>query len=866
MLANLIKQLFRRKEAPANAEQGWRVEAIQLQRLRRYREAGDIARSALERAPDDVDALQLLAAALFAQGVSGEGLACLRRAAELAPQSADTQANLAAVLASTGDLAGAIDGYRRAVRVRVDFAEAWLSLGLLLKTLGRYDEAEECSRLGLRTNERHAGLHHALAGTLFEQGRVEAAIAEARTALALNPAEPAAHSDLVRMLNYADAQDPAAVYREHRAWAERHAQPLESIASPHRNDLDPDRRLRVGFVSPYFRKHAMTFFFESFVEHHDPGQLEIILYADVEQPDEYSARLQKFGASWRKTIHMNDDELARQVRRDAVDILVDLSGHTPRNRLLAFARRPAPVQVTWNGYPNTTGMSAMNYRITDSLCDPPGTTKHLHSEELVSLPHIYMTWRPPPDAPETGPLPALTAGHITFGSFNSCFKITPSLIALWAGVLQAVPDSRLMLLAISPGAGEQRVRELFAASGIGPDRIEVIPRLTHEEFLAAHRRVDIALDTFPYHGTTTSCFSLWMGLPLVVLAGATHVSRVGVSLLTNLGHSGLVAQSREEYVRIATRLASDLPALAQMRASLRGTMLRSPLTDGAAGARALESAFRGMWRAWCRSQEENARAATKSAREPRNIIVKTQYGPMMVNRHDNMIGRCLIEDGWWERDEIELLRWFLTASYGSEKEVEILDVGAYNGVYAIALARLPFPKLTVHAFEPQSEIFRLLTETVALNGLDNVRCHHRAVSSESGTILRFQAVDYDEPANFGAVELEAVPRPDFDGRRLEASTETVETIRIDDLGLNHARLMKIDAEGMEHKVLAGAADTVRRCRPLIFLEYEKTDFEAVKTFLRAADYRSYYSQRPNILCVPDELDQVKIEGAPRVRY
>lgn len=423
-----------------------------------------------------------------------------------------------------------------------------------------------------------------------------------------------------------------------------------------------------------------------------------------------------------------------------------------------------------------------------------------------------------------------------------------------------------MLLTISPGAAELRVRKLFAANGVVPDRLEILPRLTHEEFLAAHRRADIALDTFPYHGTTTSCFSLWMGLPLVVLAGAVHVSRVGVSLLTNIGLPQLVAQTGDEYVEIAARLAADLPALERLRADLRGMMLRSPLTDGTSGARALEHAFGEMWNAWCLSQNASAAATARATPEPRNIVVASEYGPMVINRHDNMIGRFLTENGCWEKDEIELLRWVLTASYSSEREVEIIDVGAYNGVYAIALARFPFPKVTVHAFEAQNEIFRMLTATVALNGLDNVRCHHRAVSSESGKFLRFQAINYDEPANFGSVEIEPAPAPDFDGRRLEGSTETVESISIDDLALNRVRLMKIDAEGMEHKVLVGATETVKRCRPLIFLEYEKTDFEAVKSFLRAAKYRSYYSQRPNILCVPDELDRVKIEGAIRVRY
>ena len=472
-------------------------------------------------------------------------------------------------------------------------------MAALLKALGRYDEAEECCRSGLQASTADAALLHTLSGALFEQGRVEEAITAVRAALAARADLAVAHSDLVRMLNYVATEDPAAIYEEHRAWGERHARALTEAAPPHRNDPAPARQLRVGFVSPYFRKHAMNFFFESVVEHHDRNAMKMFLYADVAQPDDYSDRLKAHGAEWRRTVGYDDERLARTVRDDAIDILVDLSGHTPHNRLLAFARRPAPVQVTWNGYPNTTGMKAMDYRITDAYCDPPGTTEALHSETLVRLPDIYMTWRPPTDAPDVGALPALTSGHITFGSFNSCFKVTPALVALWARLLRSVPQSRLMLLTISGRGADRRVHDLFNGNGIGAERLELLPRMSHEEFLAAHRRADIALDTYPYHGTTTTCFSLWMGLPVVTLAGRVHVSRVGVSLLSNLGTPEWIATSGDEYVEIAGKLASDLRALAASRTELRRKMLASPITNGVLGARALEGAFRNMWTRWC---------------------------------------------------------------------------------------------------------------------------------------------------------------------------------------------------------------------------------------------------------------------------
>lgn len=601
MLGSLIRQLFRGKagQGPAVLKQ-----AVALQEQGRHGDAERIARTVLATDAKNPGALSVLAAALCAQGKAREGIACLRRIIEVDPGAAAAHANLATVLAAVGDFDAAVAHYRSALALQPGHAGCAEQLGRLLKLLARYDEAEACVRAALAAGADAPGLRQVLASALFEQGWVDRAIVESRAALAQNPDMPAAHSDLVRMLNYADGLSPEEIYREHAAWGARHAAPLERIAAPHDNAPDPARRLRVGFVSPYFRKHAMNFFFESTVEFLQRDRFEITLYADVAQPDDYSERLKGYGAAWRSTVGASDARLAAMAREDRVDILVDLSGHTPGNRLLAFARRAAPVQVTWNGYPNTTGMSAMDFRITDEFCDPPGQTEHLHSERLARLPRIFMTWRPPADAPDVAPPPALAAGHVTFGSFNSCFKITPALAALWARVLAAVPGSRLMLVTIGAGAAERRVRDLFAAHGIGAERLEILPRMTHEEFLMSHARADIALDSYPYHGTTTTCFSLWMGLPVVTLAGATHVSRVGVSLLTNAGLPDLVARDPDHYVEIARRIAGDLSALAALRAGLRGRILTSPLADGRAGARAFERAFRDMWSAWCSRQSQ----------------------------------------------------------------------------------------------------------------------------------------------------------------------------------------------------------------------------------------------------------------------
>jgi protein O-GlcNAc transferase len=611
MLFRLLRQLLRGRSsgeacpvqgAVNKPENGWIEEALRLRREHRYEELAALCRSVLAKKPANADALNLLAAALFALAQPGEGLACLRRVTEATPESAEASAHLAAALAATGNPDEAIDCYRRAIKLQPDFADAWHALAQLLHVLGRDDEAETCCRSGLRADKRHAALYRTLADVLFEQGRVDTAADELRAALAINADAPAVHSALCFTLNFSDSEDPLAIWHEHREWGKRHGRPLAHEAPPHDNDPDPGRRLRIGYVSPYFRKHAVTFFLESTLEHHDRDRFEIMLYADVAQPDDYSRRLQEYGAIWRDTVGKSDAELAAMVRRDAVDILVDLSGQTRGNRLLAFARRPAPVQVTWNGYPNTTGMTSMDYCITDAFCDPPGATEHLSAEKLVRLPTIHMAWRPPAGAPAVGPLPALESGHVTFGSFNACYKITPRLVAMWSKILAQLPQSRLMLIAVNGAVAKKRILDLFAANGIDSQRIEIRPRLSHEQFLAVHQEADIALDSFPFHGVTTTCFSLWMGLPVVTLAGVNRVSRNGVSMLSNAGLPQLVAQDDEEYVAIATRLAVALPALAEMRAGLRERMQRAPNTDGIACARAVDNAFREMWATWCKKK------------------------------------------------------------------------------------------------------------------------------------------------------------------------------------------------------------------------------------------------------------------------
>jgi predicted O-linked N-acetylglucosamine transferase (SPINDLY family) len=504
--------------------------------------------------------------------------------------------------ATLDEVEAAIAAWRDTLGMRPGEREVRHQLAATLRSLSRLDEAEAVCLEGLSLEAGDTALRHTLARVRFAQGRVDEAIADVRAVLALDPAAAAVHSDLISMLNYADRVAPEEIRAECARWSDRHAQALTAQAPPPANDPTPERRLRVGYVSPGFREHPVTFFLWPALEHHDRERFEVILYSDVTHEDEYTEQLRALADGWRKIVGMDDDELARAIRDDAIDILVDLSGHTLRNRLLAFARRPAPVQVNWLGFPCTTGMTAMDYRITDPWCDPPGLTEALNSETLVRLPHVYMAWRPPLRSPAVAPLPALAAGRVTFGFFHGCYKITPRMVALWARILHGVAGSRLVVLAVDGQIAATRLRDAFAAHGIAAERLELLPLLEIDAFLATFARVDIALDPFPYHGATTTCFCLWMGLPVVALAGTTHASRADLSLLTNVGLPQFATDDPDRYVDIACGLAASLDALADLRSRLRGMMLASPVTDGRAHTRELEEAYRGMWRAWCRTR------------------------------------------------------------------------------------------------------------------------------------------------------------------------------------------------------------------------------------------------------------------------
>jgi protein O-GlcNAc transferase len=403
-------------------------------------------------------------------------------------------------------------------------------------------------------------------------------------------------------LNYYPPYSSQAIAEEHFLWDQRHAQPLTNRIKTLSIDDSPNRRLRIGYLSPDFREHVVAFFASPILASHDHTDFEIFCYANVAHPDSITARFQKMADHWRNIDGISDERTAEMIREDRIDILVDLAGHSGDHRLLVLARKPAPIQATYVGYPATTGLKTVDYRITDAVADPPGMTESLHSEQLARLPRCNWCYEPLPEVMAAVTDPPNPEPHpIVFACFTNPAKVNQETINLWGQILQQVPGSSLVLKAGSLGSDSvrQRFAEMMTRAGMAADRFQLIRSMGLTEHLKHFNKIDIFLDTFPYNGTTTTCETLWMGVPVVTLAGKSHVSRVSASLLTAVGLPELIADAPDQYVKIAVDLAHDLPRLTHIRSTLRQNMKNSPLCDGPGMARAMEELYREMWKRWC---------------------------------------------------------------------------------------------------------------------------------------------------------------------------------------------------------------------------------------------------------------------------
>jgi protein O-GlcNAc transferase len=451
--------------------------------------------------------------------------------------------------------------------------------------------------LALRPYDAPAWANLALA--LAEAGHVGEAVTACRRALALDPANSQIHSNLLMLLHFDPASNRASIRAEHEAWAGRHAAPLAREIRPHANDRNPDRRLRIAYVSPDLRAHVVGWSILPVIEHHDRERYEVVCYSGTTAPDDVTRQLRARTDVWCDTTAMDEARLAEQIRRDGIDVLVDLSLHMGRSPLLAFARQPAPVQITYLGYAATTGLPTMDYRLTDVHMDPPGEPTD-GPEELLRLSDCYWAYRPPPEVRDAAvwPPPVLRNGFATFASFNNFRKVNPGVIAAWARVLRELPEARLLIV-LRGGETNTHVLDAFKHHGVARGRVRLVGRVSVDQYFRLHNEVDISLDPFPYNGGITSLNSLWMGVPFVTLVGDRAVGRAGLSILTHVGLADLAAATQDEYVQTIVSLARDRDRLAALRATLRDRLRQSPLMDEPRFTRNVERCYREAWVRWC---------------------------------------------------------------------------------------------------------------------------------------------------------------------------------------------------------------------------------------------------------------------------
>jgi predicted O-linked N-acetylglucosamine transferase (SPINDLY family) len=564
----------------------------------RFAEVSPYLERLVEIFPDEPVYLTNLGEVYRRQGELERAAGAFERVLAADPDFPEARQNLGITFMNAGAPAEALPHLERAAALRPDNARFQVSLAWALSQLQRVEASLAACRRAVELEPGHAPAHHHLGNALTELGDRAGACASYRRAVELDPSDFRAHSNLILVALTDPGYDAARLGAEARAWAKLHAEPLRVHHRPHPNARDPDRRLRVGYVSPDFRGHAVGQFVMPLLRHHDPAAVEVYLYASVERPDFATEEYQEMaGERFRDIRRLDDGAAAELVRRDQIDVLVDLAVHGAGHRLLLFARKPAPVQMTWVGYAGTTGLDTVDYRITDRYFDPPGSDLGVYSEASLHLPEAYWCYDALEDELEVGPLPALAAGAVTFGCLGSPRKLHAGVLALWGRVLAAVPGSRLYLYLEEHGR-EEALRTL-AAAGVGAERVEFGGRVSRRQYLERYHRIDVVLDTFPFAGGTTSLDAAWMGVPVVTWNGGPTLQRAGTTIAMNLGLPELVATSEAELVEKAVALTSDLGRLARLRAELRARLAASPFGDAARFARNIEAAYRTGWRRYC---------------------------------------------------------------------------------------------------------------------------------------------------------------------------------------------------------------------------------------------------------------------------
>lgn len=568
-------------------------------------QADAICQAVLQRTPRHADTLHLAGLIAYQQQNFENADAYIRQAIAIKPRENIFHLNLGNALQALHRFDEAIACYRRAISLAPNFAEAFSNMGNALQAQGHWGEAMDCFRQALSIAPDYADAQCNLGNALQALGRLDEAAKHYRQALLIQPDDATSFSNLLLCMIHDESLSPEECHTKHIAFADHFEGPLRRHWRPHDNDRTPQRRLKVGFVSGDLRNHAIAHFIEPIWTVLDPAAIESWVYSNAPHEDEVSLRLRRLVANWRRVIGTTDEELAATIRADGIDILIDLSGHTGHNRLLTFARKPAPVQASWIGYPGTTGLSAIDYLICDRYNAPHDLYERYYSEHFARLPSAA-AFEPLSEAPPLSPLPALSNGYITFASFNQQSKLGESVISAWSEVLRALPDARLLLGHINGDTQRTELSVRFARYGIAADRLSFHPKLPMADYLALHHQVDIILDTWPYTGGTTTNHALWMGIPVVTMRGPSRSHCQSAAIISRTRLEDWVANDVSGFIRIAIERATDIKALAALRGSMRERWLGSPLRNANTVARGLEAGLREMWQRWCAQQPATA--------------------------------------------------------------------------------------------------------------------------------------------------------------------------------------------------------------------------------------------------------------------
>jgi protein O-GlcNAc transferase len=569
----------------------------------RSEEALNSYEEALRANPKFAEAYYCIADIFLMQNLFAEAVTFFEKALQLSSPNAELYKNIGYLFHQKGKFKEAATFYQKAIEINPDTYDAYNNLGSIFRYTGQLEEALAYYQKAIEINPEFTEVYLNLGNVSQDRGQIDEAEKYYRKALRIKPDFVMCYSNLLFALNYDSRHDLETIFKEHLAFAEKYAGPLYPKTYLYTNDPSPNRRIKIAYLSPDFRKHPVAYFLEPVLATHNHLDFEVFCYMNGADQDENTERMRKYADQWRNISAVSSEKVAELIKNDGIDILIDLAGHTANNRILLFAGKPAPIQVSWIGYLTTTGLSTMDYKIGDIYTDPPGMTEKFHTEELVRLPHSFLCYLPDRDAPDISGLPALTAGYITFGSLNKLAKVSQEVISVWSEILKAIPNSKLVMkdFTFIDRMTCQQTIDKFIQRGVAAEQITFQSWDPSPKHLETYNMIDIGLDTFPFNGAATTCEAMWMGVPVVTLAGNAYHSRSGKSLLSNVGLKELVAETHDEYIEIAVKLANDIDKLQSLRERLRDMMKQSPLMNAKQFTHDLEDCYRRMWQTWCKS-------------------------------------------------------------------------------------------------------------------------------------------------------------------------------------------------------------------------------------------------------------------------